>query len=298
MRFLPVLLFLLTACGTTHPPKKIRLPPVLHENSGLVIQGDSFHWHNDSGDGPYLYRTDTAGRLTKIDTLDAAAIDYEDLTTDPQGRFYVADTGNNRGRRTSQSIYRYDPATGQTDSIQFKFPGQFGRGRRSNGSGIPPMAGSNGEHDTEAMVYYRQYLHLFTKDQLRGKGNLHTYHFRVPAQPGTYEAELVDSLYLPRRVVTAAALDSVRGELVLTAYNFRLLAGFLPSSGASLITLTDFPEGRFLRGTVHRQNLSWLIPTQYEAVDFYDNEWLYVSSEGTIIRRRGVARRKRRLRGN
>lgn len=279
-RLLPFLL--LTAC-TAYPPKTIRLPQQLTEASGLAIQDGTFTWHNDSGDGPYLYRTDSAGRIIGRDTLAAGAADYEDLTRDPAGNLYVGDFGNNAGRRRQMTIYKFHPERQTTDTIAFTFPGQRGAGR-----------GQPGDYDCEAVVYQSGFLHLFTKDQLFGQGQFYTKHYRVPAQPGTYEAELVDSLYLPRRVVTAAAVDSVRGELVLTAYNFKMLLGLWPSGAASLITITDYPEGRFLRGKIRRRNLSWFVPTQFEAVDFYDEKWLYVASEGTKIRKHAVGKRKRR----
>ncbi len=277
------LALLLLGCATTPVPRKIRLPPALSEASGLVVDGRELHWHNDSGDGPYLYTTNLNGELLRTDTLNATARDFEDLTSDPAGRLYVADTGNNRGNNEEETIYRYDPATRETAAIRFTYPGQDGRGR--------DVAGN---YDCEAAFWYRDSLHLFTKDQLMGRGQFYVYHFRLPARPGNHVAELVDSLYLPRRVVTAAAIDTVANEVVLTAYNFRFLLGFLPSSGASLITLREYPDGLFLSGTVKRRNLSWLVPTQFEAVDFYDARYLYVASEGTKIRKHAVAKRKRR----
>ncbi|MFK8164967.1 MAG: hypothetical protein AB8H12_21145 [Lewinella sp.] len=283
---LPVLLLVigcLTACTTTAPSKTIRLPPALTEASGLSISGDDFIWHNDSGDGPKVYTTDQHGTITGQQSLAAGAVDYEDITRDTNGNLYLGDFGNNTGRRTTMQIYRYQPSTDITDTINFTYPGQDGRGRD-----VP------GNYDCEAMIYHEEQLHLFTKDQLFGKGRYYTYHYRLPATPGSYVAELVDSLYLPRRVVTAAALDAKRGELVLTAYNFKFLAGFWPSGAASLITIRDYPEGRFLRGKIKRRNLSWFIPTQFEAVDFYDERWLYVGSEGTKVRKHAVGKRKRR----
>lgn len=274
-------LLLITACAT-RPPKKIRLPAELNEASGLSIRNGAFTWHNDSGDGPYLYTTDSTGTITHRDTLTANARDYEDITRDPAGRFYVGDFGNNAGRNTQQTIYRYDPVSGTTDSIVFHYPKQKGEGREQTGN-----------YDCEAMVYQNDFLHLFTKDQVFGRGRFYTYHYRVPATPGDYTAELVDSLYLPRRVITAAAVDPVCGELILTAYNFKFLLGKLPTGSASLVTLSDYPEGRFFRGKVHRRNLSWAWPTQFEAVDFYDERWLYVASEATRLRKLAVAKRKR-----
>lgn len=273
----------LLACHPTAPPKTIRLPLALKEASGLSISDQKFVWHNDSGDGPYLYTTDISGTILHHDTLAAGAMDYEDLTRAPEGRLYLGDFGNNAGKRTEMQVYRYDPGTKTTDTIRFTFPGQNGGGRDEPGN-----------PDCEAMVYHEGNLHLFTKDQLFGKGRYYTYHFRLPATPGHYEAVLVDSLYLPRRVVTAAALDPVRRELVLTAYNFKFLAGFWPSGAASLITIKDYPKDNFLRGKVQRRNLSWFWPTQFEAIDFYDDTWLYVASEGTRLRKHAVGKRKRR----
>ena len=137
-------------------------------------------------------------------------------------------------------------------------------------------------------------LHLFTKDMLFGERNYYVKHFRLPARPGTYVAELVDSLYLPRRVVTGAALDHASGELYLVAYNFKRVLGFLPSGSASIITLSDYAADRYLSGQLRRRNLSWAWPTQHEAVAIYDDTYIYVAAEATKVRGRAVARRVRR----
>ena len=266
-------------------PKTIRLPRQLNEASGLSIHNNRFYWHNDSGDGPYLYVTDRHGGLQRIDTLTAGASDWEDMTTDPAGHFYLGDFGNNRGRRTHEAIYRYHPATQATDTILFHYPNQDGGGREQPGN-----------HNCEAMVFQGSYLHLFTKDKLGKGSNYYTYHYRLPARPGDYEAELVDSLYLPRRVVTAAALDTVRKQLVFTAYNFNNTLGFIPNGSASLYTINNYPEGRFLRGKLSKERISWGLPTQFEAVDFYDENWLYIASEATVARPRAVAKLRRRKR--
>lgn len=276
-------LFVLCTCHSGAPPKTIRLPAAISEASGLSIQGDAFTWHNDSGDEAVLYTTDQTGRILMQDTLQAPASDNEDMTQDESGNIYLGDFGNNRGQRKQMQVYRYAPAKGQTDTINFTYPGQDGRGR--NFPGNP---------DCEAMIFHQGQLHLFTKDQLLGKGRFYTYHYRIPAEPGNHIAELVDSLYLPNRVVTAAALDPVKQELVLTAYNFKYFLGFWPSGAASLITLKDYPECRFLQGKVKRRNLAWFWPTQFEAIAIYNDRWLYVGSEATKLRKHAVGKRKRR----
>ena len=276
-------LLLLLACGSPDAPRKFRLPARVNEASGLVIDGEEMIWHNDSGDGPYLYTTDRAGHLLRTDTLHARAVDYEDIAMDTTGLLYVGDFGNNTGRRTFQTIYTYDRATRATDSITFTYPGQDGGGRSVRGN-----------YDCEAMVVDAGYVHLFTKDVLSGDRPFYIYHFRLPARPGTHVAEAVDSLYLPRRVVTGAALDRATGTLYLVAYNYRRLLGLLPSSAASVITLRDYPGDRFFSGTLRRRNLAWAIPTQHEAIAVYDADYLYVGAEATRIRSRAIGRRIRR----
>ncbi len=240
-------------------------------------------WHNDSGDGPFLYTTNMEGTLLGIDTLDAMAIDYEDICEDESGRIYVGDFGNNLGRRQRQTIYVYDTASARTDSIVYTYPGQDGRG-----------IDKPGNYNCEAMVVADGQLHLFTKDVLSGERSFYIHHFKVPAGPGTYRAELVDSLYLPRRVITGAALDRESGELYMTAYNFRVLLGFLPSGAASLIKLSEYTGDNFFSGKMERRNIAWAVPTQYEAVAIYNDRYLYIASEATLIRKRAIARRIKR----
>ena len=287
---LPILLLSLNSCtrGLAERPallaKTIKLPRALNEASGLAIKNNRLYWHNDSSDGPYLYVTDLEGDLQRIDTLNAGASDWEDITSDPAGHLYLGDFGNNRGQRQHEAVYRYHPTTQQTDTILFHYPGQNGAGRDQPGN-----------HNCEAMVFQGGYLHLFTKAKLGKGSNHHTYHYRLPSRPGNYEAELVDSLYLPRRVVTAAALDTVRKQLVFTAYNFNNTLGFIPNGSASLYTISDYPEGRFLQGNLVKERISWGLPTQFEAVDFYDEDWLYIATEATVARPRAVAKLRRRV---
>ncbi|RMF01465.1 MAG: hypothetical protein D6772_04775, partial [Bacteroidetes bacterium] len=157
-------------------PSRFKLPWELREVSGLYIQhADSLWWHNDSGDAPNIYLTNGHGKLQQTITLPTRAIDWEDMTADTEGRIYLGDVGDNRRQRDQLTIYRYDPSLTLVDSIRFRYP--------------------HGQHyDVEAMAWYQDSLHLFTKSRIR-RGNLPTYHFVVPAQAGSYTAELRDSAY-------------------------------------------------------------------------------------------------------
>lgn len=271
----------LMACRTT-TPRKFPLPPEINEASGLVIEGREMIWNNDSGDGPHLYTTDLGGRLLRTDTLDARASDYEDICSDEAGLIYVGDFGNNLGKRTHQTIYRYDRQHELTDSIVYTYPGQDGSGRQADNN-----------YDCEALVAENGILHLFTKDMLFGERAFYVKHFRLPSKPGTYEAQLVDSLYLPRRVVTGAALDRKKRELYLVAYNFKKLLGFWPSSAASLVKVSGYAGDRYFGGKVKRRNISCFWPTQHEAVALTDR-YVYVGAEATRVRKHAIARRLKR----
>lgn len=281
-----LLLLVLSSCvSPKKPARKYRLPAELNEASGLVIEAakSTFFLHNDSGDGPFLYAFDPGSGQVQAQELAAQATDWESLARDADGRFYVADTGNNAGKRLSQSIYRFDPTVNSVDTITFNYPGQTGGGRLETGN-----------YDCEAIIHTGSELHLFTK-ALPGRRKAYwAYHFKLPDTAGNYEAELVDSLYLPRRVITGAALDTATGELFLIAYNYQRLLGFLPFVATSLISLSDYPEGRFFSGRQRRRNVSWGAPVQYEAVAVYDERYLYIATERTVAHRPGLRRLRRR----
>jgi hypothetical protein len=90
--------------------------PRLGESSGVASSSRvGVYWtHNDSGDDPFLYATDSAGRdLGRWRIQGAAARDWEDMAAGPcvvrPGRcLYLADIGDNRRRRPHVVIYRLE----------------------------------------------------------------------------------------------------------------------------------------------------------------------------------------------
>ena len=141
--------------------------PRLTESSGVVpsalVRG--VYWtHNDSGDGPYLYATDSTGRdLGAVRIAGAGAHDWEDLTAGnclivPGRCLYVGDIGDNRRHRRSVVVYRLRepaPPRGPADTLQ-----------------VVPLLDSivlsypDGAHDAEALVVTRAGdLLIVTKDR-------------------------------------------------------------------------------------------------------------------------------------
>jgi hypothetical protein len=88
--------------------------PRLLESSGVVASARPgvFWTHNDSGDEPFLYAIDSAGRdLGRLRVRGAGAVDWEDIDAGPcvvtRGRcLYIGDIGDNRERRDRVVLYR------------------------------------------------------------------------------------------------------------------------------------------------------------------------------------------------
>jgi hypothetical protein len=137
------------------------------ESSGVAVSAErsGVYWtHNDSGDGPYLYATDSLGHdLGAVRVLGAGARDWEDLAGAaclivPGRCLYVGDMGDNGRRRRSIVVYRLrEPALprGPADTLR-----------------IAPLLDSlvltypDGAHDAEALaVTAAGDLLIVTKDR-------------------------------------------------------------------------------------------------------------------------------------
>jgi hypothetical protein len=238
-----------------------RLPAPITESSGLARSDSAgLVWtHGDGGTLATLYQASLGGRLRGV--LPLAPLvnhDWEEVTRDPAGRFYIGDFGNNRNDRRDLAIYRITRGTGQmqVDTIAFRYPDQ---------TEFPPPP-ARGHFDCEAMVFYNDSLHLFTKDRSRRHC---TRYYVVPARPGHYVATLRDSLRL-RTLVTGAALGPDGRQVALLGYGGLFLLDGPPT------------EQLFQQPKTYRR-----LPTtgQAEAVLFLDNKDLLMSNErGRLFR--------------
>ncbi|MFI5280302.1 MAG: hypothetical protein ACHQU1_07395 [Gemmatimonadales bacterium] len=103
--------------------------PRLDESSGVApSRRAGVYWtQNDSGDGPFLYATDSAGNdLGRIHIDGATNVDWEDIAKGPcpsrQGTcIYIGDIGDNSANRNSVIVYvvpEPDPPTGPADTMR------------------------------------------------------------------------------------------------------------------------------------------------------------------------------------
>lgn len=241
--------------------------------------------HNDSGDRPVLYATDTWGHdLGRLRVSGARAVDWEDLAAGPcfvaPGRcLYIGDTGDNRRRRSSIVVYRVRepaPPRGPSDTL-----------------GATPVLDAfvlrypDRRHDAEALAVAADgTLLLITKDV---SGPALVFRTTVRGAGDRRELELVGPLALRTsalagRLVTGAALG--RGDSLLAVRTYVSLHFFRRAPAGVPIPLGS-PNGVPIP----------VMEPQGEAVAFDGPERLILTSERggrgrgiiSVVRIRGLS---------
>lgn len=229
------------------------LPTSLNENSGMIMTSNNNLWiHNDSGNEPFLYKIDSNGvLLDTIKLIGVIAKDWEDITQDAQGNVYIGDFGNNSHNRTDLVIYKIpNPDNILVDSvvpqeIKFTYSDQT----------VFPDPDQN--KDCEAMFHHNNSLYLISKNW--GNGQSSNF-YKLPDSPGTYVANLFDSLISP--MITGADMHP-SGRLAILSMN----SLFLIDS----ITGDDFRNGR--------SKVINLALSQKEGICFSDSNTILISQE-------------------
>lgn len=245
------------------------LPTNFKEGSGLIYTSTGkLLTHNDSGGKNEIAIMDTLGNLLKTIVVDSATnVDWEDITNDINGNYYIGDFGNNLNDRIDLKIYKIpnpELATNDTvvaQTISFAF---------SNQTAFPP-ANSELNFDCEALVWKNDSLFVFTKNRTV-PFNGYTYMYSMPATPGNYIAQLTDSFYCgpgPKENywITAAAFNATRDKLVLL-------------SSAQIWLFQNFSGTDYFGGNVSNLQLSGF--TQKEGITFDSGLQLYICDEQTF----------------
>jgi hypothetical protein len=180
------------------------LKGVVPESSGLAPAptGGNYYSFGDDGNAPTLYEIGGTGQLVRTLEVPATNRDWESLSRDGSGNYYIGDCGNNESARRDLKIYKFNPGTPrQAGTIAFSYADQ---------SEFPPKKKQR-NFDCEASLWYDGQVWLFTKD--RGQDRASKV-YTVPDQPGTYTAKLNTTLAIPGQV-TDAALRADGHRLVL-----------------------------------------------------------------------------------
>jgi uncharacterized protein YjiK len=180
------------------------LKGVVPESSGLAPanSGQSYFSFGDDGNSPTLYEISGTGQLVRTLQVPATNTDWESLSRDGRGNYYIGDCGNNESMRRDLKIYKFRPdAPTSVGTIAFTYPDQ---------NEFPPKKKQR-NFDCEASLWHDGQVWLFTKDRGQDRSSKV---YTVPDQPGTYTAKAVTSLAIPGQV-TDAALRADGHRLVL-----------------------------------------------------------------------------------
>jgi Secretion system C-terminal sorting domain len=243
------------------------LPPIINESSGVVTLGANSVWsHNDGTGLPELYECDTMGNLLRtLAITNANNIDWEEVCRDDSNIFYIGDFGNNLNDRTDLKILKLpNPQTiaGNNVNVQFinfSYPDQY----------VFPPHDSLKNFDMEAMFFLNDSLFLFSKNRTV-PNNGYTKMYKLPATPGTYVAQLVDSFYtgvtpLVSFWITGAAISPDKSKMILISNT----KGWL---------FSNYAGSDFFSGTVYGFSIAGSF-TQKEGVSFIDNNKVYFTDE-------------------
>lgn len=241
-----------------------QLPGQLYESSGLILFGDLLWTINDSGGEAALYGFDrnTGEVIRVIEVENAENDDWESLASS-QEKIFIGDFGNNWGNRKNLCIYVIDksdiPATGNATVtaglIRFSYADQ------TNYSFGP----NNNPYDCEAFIWFRDSLFLFTKDWVTRNTTI----YALPAKPGVYKAEPVDS-FAVTCLITGADISPDKKRLALVGY-----ADYVPY----IWFFDGISQDNLLGGQGRQWSMVEYFGTQTEGIAFAGNDTLYISSE-------------------
>ncbi|WP_286238348.1 hypothetical protein [Neptuniibacter halophilus] len=193
-------------------------PGEVQETSGLAMRAGLFWTLNDSGDGPYLYAIDEQDNLTKKVALKGAEnIDWEELAQDDR-YLYVADCGNNRGRRKHLQIYKiaWDKLdrSDHGDSVEVTTL-EFSYANR------PDVVDSKAHNlDCEALTVVGDELWLFSKNRRDEQTTLYKLDKHKPVQVLQPVAS-----YPVNGLITAADYHASSQRLILLGYSKQRIFG-------------------------------------------------------------------------
>ena len=251
---------------TLYSKKKLTVDARLKEISGIEFDKSNQLWAiNDGGDDAKLYRLSEDGSISKeVLVTNAKNIDWEDITQNDFGHFFLGDFGNNKQERRWLTIYKIENPidikgnSTQAEIIKFTYPELNDQ----------PVAPNKRNYDLEAFVAFGRHLYLFTKNRTKPFDGI-TNVYKVGDHAANFNAQLVDSFQTCTTMeklcwITSAALSPSRKKLVLL-------------DSTSIWLFENFEGDKFFSGDVSQIDLG--IVTQKEAITFYDENTLVFTDE-------------------
>lgn len=246
--------------------KFVTIDESLTEISGIEFDKRMKLWAiNDGGDGAKLYQVNKSGSIEKTITVtNAKNIDWEDMTQDDFGHFFLGDFGNNENLRKWLTIYKIENPidikgdTTNAEIIKFNYPEH---------KTFPPKAEEK-EFDVEAFIYYKKHLYLFTKNRTTPFNGI-TSLYKIGDHAANFDAEKISTFKtctIAEKLcwITSAALSPSRKKLALL-------------DSQRIWLFENWQGDNFFSGDAYRIDLG--IVTQKEAITFYNEDYIVFTDE-------------------
>lgn len=246
--------------------KIVSVPLDLKEISGIEFDKDGNLWAiNDGGNTPQIHRLDSLGNITKSITItNGKNLDWEDMTQDYFGHFFIGDFGNNENNRNLLTVYKIEnpiDIKGKdtiAEIIKFKFFDKFD---------VTPNDTTK-NFDLEAFIYYEKALYLFTKNRTEPFDGI-TNVYKMGYYASNQSAKLVSSFKTCKSNkylcwITSAALSPNKKTLALLSSN-------------KLWVFKNWKDDDFFSGDVKQIALGMV--TQKEAITFYNDSIAIIADE-------------------
>ena len=258
------------------------LPDTVYHASGLIVSHANSYWtHNDKQGAlappldSMLFELDADGNyLREIYLTGIANTDWEDLTSDDDGNFYVGEFGSGNSPYTQLFIHKiknplyFCDSDFAVETINFRYP-------------VGSKVG-----DTESMFFWNGDIYLIPKNNSTDANSSRTgraYIFRIPAVPNPGSQYTATELFSIDLNATNVQGDEVN--------EYRVASADLSPDGQTLVMLwgkrfyivTDFTPGIFLDGVVTPVDFPVGLYWQREAIAFVDNTTLYTIDENNAF---------------
>jgi len=246
--------------------KYATIDPQLNEISGIEFDKSMKLWAiNDGGDQAKLYQLNKAGGIDRAITVtNAKNIDWEDMTQDDFGHFFLGDFGNNENLRKWLTIYKIENpidikgTTTEAEIIKFKYPEH---------TSFPPEAHEM-EFDVEAFIFYERHLYLFTKNRTVPFNGITTL-YKIGDHAANYDAKKISKFQTCTFAeklcwITSAALSPSKKRLALL-------------DSQRIWLFENWHGDDFFSGDKYRIDLGMI--TQKEAVTFLNEDTIVFTDE-------------------
>lgn len=200
--------------------------PRVAESSGLArsnVHPGVLWTHNDRGGSPSLFAVDRTGTRAVL-TLDAPALDWEDVASTPDGRLWVGDIGDNDALRTAVSVVVLDEpellvsADAPSRSFELRYP--------------------DGPHDAEALLVDPRDFRVYVVTKAAEGGRV----YRAPATLDPRSPNMLEPVGEAPTNITAGDFSPDGSRIVLRnqgrAFFYDELGG-TPEQ----VTLPEQPQG-------------------------------------------------------